>query len=177
MRNINQTDDSNENEFINLMHGTYSDILFILLPYLAILMHRFWQGEAEDILLKPDISIIAATLAGLSVNKFVLGLINGQTLKQYKERIVFFIAITIFAVLLPSIILSIKLTSNEDVPEFVAFVQPLLLIVAITLYSGAVSVSKILGKTSSMNTAPVSHSSPDSALMSLDNSSAVDKET
>jgi hypothetical protein len=136
----------NEKDFINLMHGTYADILFILLPYMAIMMQRFWTGDTEGLLMKPEISIVAAILAGLSVSKFVLGLINGQTLQAYKERIVFFIALTIFAVLLPSIFLSLMISSTDQVPEFVSFVQPLLLIVAISLYTGSVTVSKMIAE-------------------------------
>jgi hypothetical protein len=141
----------NEKDFINLMHGTYADILFILLPYMAIMMQRFWTGDTEGLLLKPEISIVAAILAGLSVSKFVLGLINGQTLQVYKERIVFFIALTIFAVLLPSIFLSLMISSSDQVPEFVSFVQPLLLIVAISLYTGSVTVSKMIAQQASEN--------------------------
>jgi hypothetical protein len=141
----------NEKDFINLMHGTYADILFILLPYMAIMMQRFWTGDTEGLLLKPEISIVAAILAGLSVSKFVLGLINGQALQAYKERIVFFIALTIFAVLLPSIFLSLMISSSDQVPEFVSFVQPLLLIVAISLYTGSVTVSKMIAEQASVN--------------------------
>ena len=139
-------DTGNEKDFINLMHGTYADILFILLPYMALMMQKFWSGNTEGILLQPEISIVSAILAGLSVSKFVLGLINGQSLQAYKERIVFFIALTIFAVLLPSIFLSLMISSSEKVPEFVSFVQPLLLIVAISLYTGSVTVSKMIAE-------------------------------
>jgi hypothetical protein len=137
-------DTSNEKDFINLMHGTYADILFILLPYMAIMMQRFWTDDTDNLLLQPEISIVAAILAGLSVSKFVLGLINGQSLQAYKERIVFFIALTIFAVLLPSIFLVLMISASDEVPEFISFVQPLLLIVAISLYTGSVTVSNII---------------------------------
>lgn len=143
-------DTGNEKDFINLMHGTYADILFILLPYMAIMMQKFWTGKTEGILLQPEISIVAAILAGLSVSKFVLGLINGRTLQVYKERIVFFIALTIFAVLLPSIFLSLMISSSDQIPEFVSFVQPLLLIVAISLYTGSVTVSKMIAEKASV---------------------------
>lgn len=151
MKTSETLDTSDEKDFINLMHGTYADILFILLPYMAITMQRFWSGDTEGLLLKPEISIVAAILAGLSVSKFALGLINGQALQAYKERIVFFIALTIFAVLLPAIFLSLMISSSEEVPEFISFVQPLLLIVAISLYTGSVSVSKIIAQQASTN--------------------------
>ncbi len=155
-----------ERDYINLMHGTYADILFILLPYMAIMMQRFWTGDTEGLLLKPEISIVAAILAGLSVSKFVLGLINGQTLQVYKERIVFFIALTIFAVLLPSIFLSLMISSSDTVPEFITFVQPLLLIVAISLYTGSVTVSKMIAENA--NTSENQRRLDDAKLIQLD---------
>jgi uncharacterized membrane protein len=176
MNSTNNDELIDDPDFINLMHGTYSDILFIVLPFLAIMLQRFWSGDTEGLLLKPDFSIIAAILAGLSISKFVLGLINEQTLNEYKERIVFFIALTVFAVLLPAIILIIKLTSGEEVPEFIAFIQPLLLIVAVSLYTGAVSVSKILSTKPDHHNDAEENSPRESALMSLDKSSSTEKE-
>lgn len=164
---LNSTlDTGNEKDFINLMHGTYADILFILLPYMALMMQKFWTGSTEGILMLPEISIIAAILAGLSVSKFVLGLINGQALQVYKERIVFFIALTIFAVLLPSIFLSLMISSSEEVPEFVSFVQPLLLIVAISLYTGSVTVSKMIAEKATVN--ETTHKHEESQLIRLE---------
>ncbi|MEP4466540.1 MAG: hypothetical protein ABJ022_09730, partial [Marinobacter alexandrii] len=67
-----------------------------------------------------------------------------RDLGRYKERIVFFIALTLFAVLGPAIILMLSILGSTQVPGFVAFVQPILLIIAISLYSTAVSISNIL---------------------------------
>src|SRR5699024_9629074 len=89
-------------------------------------------------------SIAAAILAGLAIGKFVLGLVSNQDLGRYKERIVFFIALTLFVVLGPAIILILSIMGGTEVPGFVAFVQPILLIIAISLYSTAVSISNIL---------------------------------
>jgi hypothetical protein len=136
------------------MHGTYSDILFILLPFIVMLFQHLWGDSSKSIYLMPEISIIAAILSGLCVSKFVLGLINGQGLTRYKERIVFFIAFTIFAVLLPSILLSLKLSTEEVIPQVVAYVQPLLLLVSIVLYVCAVNVSKKLNSSASQHTEP-----------------------
>ncbi len=63
---------------------------------------------------------------------------------RYKERIVFFIALTLFVVLGPAIILILSMTGNAEIPGFVAFVQPVLLIVSISLYTTAVSIANIL---------------------------------
>ncbi len=129
---------------LSMMYGTYADILFVLFPFLVMTMQRLWDGNLADILMRPDFSIAAAILAGLAIGKFVLGLVTNRDLGRYKERIVFFIALTLFVVLGPAIILMLSIVGSDDVPGFVAFVQPVLLIIAISLYTTAVSISNIL---------------------------------
>lgn len=129
---------------LSMMYGTYADILFVLFPFLVMTMQRLWDGNLADILMRPDFSIAAAILAGLAIGKFVLGLVTNRDLGRYKERIVFFIALTLFVVLGPAIILMLSIVGSDEVPGFVAFVQPVLLIIAISLYTTAVSISNIL---------------------------------
>ena len=135
---------------LSMMYGTYADILFVLFPFLVIAMQRLWDGNLYHTLLQPDLSIAAAILAGLAIGKFVLGLVTNQDLGRYKERIVFFIALTLFVVLGPAIILLLSMTSNAEIPGFVAFVQPVLLIIAISLYTTAVSIANILTRATRM---------------------------
>ena len=137
---------------LNAMFGTYADVLFVLFPFLVIVMQRMWDGELAQVLLRPDLSIASAILAGLAIGKFVLGLVTNQDLGRHKERIVFFIALTLFLVMGPSIILIISIVGDEQVPGFVAFLQPVLLIVAISLYTTAISISNILVRGASRDT-------------------------
>lgn len=131
-----------ERELSKLKLGTYADILFIMLPFMAILLQTLWTGNPKDILLGPEISIAASILTGLSVSKFFQGLVSDKSLGVYKERVVLVISTTIFLILIPAIILTMKLSLAEDPPEIVAFVQPALLIVAISLYISAISIIK-----------------------------------
>lgn len=133
-----------EGQSLSMMYGTYADVLFVLFPFLIICMQRLWDGEVAQVLLRPDLSIAAAILGGLAIGKFVLGLVTERDLGRYKERIVFFIATTLFVVLGPAIILMLSIIGGEEVPGFVAFVQPVLLIVAISLYTTAISISNML---------------------------------
>lgn len=133
-----------EHQSMSMMYGTYADILFVLFPFLVIGMQRLWDGNLYEMLMQPDLSIAAAILAGLAIGKFVLGLVTNRDLGVYKERIVFFIALTLFAVLGPAIILMLSIMGGTEVPGFVAFVQPILLVIAISLYSTAVGISNIL---------------------------------
>lgn len=133
-----------ESQTLNMMYGTYADVLFVLFPFLVIALQGLWHGELAQVLLRPDLSVASSVLAGLAIGRFVLGLISNRDLGRYKERIVFFIAATLFAVLGPSLLLILLILGNTAVPQFVAFVQPILLIIAISLYTTAVSISNIL---------------------------------
>lgn len=146
---MSENQQPNEQYSLSMMYGTYADILFVLFPFLVISMQRLWDGQLYETLLRPDLSIAAAILAGLAIGKFVLGLVSNRDLGRYKERIVFFIALTLFLVLGPAIILMLSITGNTEVPGFVAFVQPVLLIIAISLYTTAVSISNILTRSGS----------------------------
>ncbi|PID43644.1 MAG: hypothetical protein CSA52_02755 [Gammaproteobacteria bacterium] len=137
-------DKENETLTVNLMYGTYSDVLFILFPFLVIALQRLWNNEGVEVLRHPDLSVAAAIIAGMSVGKFVIGLISDVRVSQYRERIVFFIAVTLFFVLGPSLMLITMMVGAEEVPKFVVFVQPVLLIVAISIYSIAIGVSKMI---------------------------------
>lgn len=137
-------EDREDGRLVSQMYGTYSDILFVLFPFLIIALQRLWSGNAGDILNRPDLSIAAAILGGLAMGKFVLGLISDRNLDRYRERIVFFIALTLFVVLGPALILIIRILEGGKPPDFVSFVQPILLIIAIALYTTAVSISNVL---------------------------------
>ncbi|MCP5207778.1 MAG: hypothetical protein H7A01_11280 [Hahellaceae bacterium] len=138
----------NERTAMNLMYGTYSDVLFILFPFLVIALQRVWNGEGIEILQQPDLSVASAILAGMSVGKFVLGLISDDRMSQYRERIVFFIAVTIFFVMGPSLMLITKMVGASEVPKFVIFIQPIVLIIAISVYTVAIGISRMLNKDS-----------------------------
>jgi len=140
-----------ETYFEDTMYGTYADILFILFPFLVIFLLRIWNEEAGEILRQPDLSIAAAILAGLSLGKFVLGLIGDRDMGQYKERIVFFMALTLFLVLGPSLMIIIKLINDQEAAKFVVFAQPVLLTIAIAIYSLSVSVHKIVERHENYN--------------------------
>jgi hypothetical protein len=129
-----------EKEFERLRQGVYSDILFVLLPFLAILVQRLWAGELEELLLGPELSIATTIIGGLTIAKFVKGLLTPPDFGVYKERVVFAIAMTLFMILIPSAILTIKLSSGDDVPGVVAYVQPLMMVVAISLYVAALKI-------------------------------------
>src|SRR5690554_4954516 len=136
-----------EHNSLSMMYGTYADVLFVLFPFLVIAMQRWWDGNLYQTLMRPDLSIAAAILPGLALRTVVLGLLTLRAPGRYQECTVFSDALTLFVVLGPAIILILSITANAQVPGFVAFVQPVLLIVAISLYTTAVSIANILVRT------------------------------
>jgi len=136
-----------ENYYVKMIYATYTDILFILFPFIVLGLQRVWNGEGVNVLKYADLSVVAAILAGMTIGKLVLALVGDKTLKPYKEYIVYGIALTLFFILGPSTVLIVKIMAhNGYVPSYVVFVQPVLLIIAITFYSSAVSIGHILPK-------------------------------
>ena len=135
-----------ERYYVRMIYATYTDILFILFPFIVIGLQRAWNGDSADVLKHADLSMASAILAGMTIGKLVLALVGDKTLKPYKEYIVYGIALTLFFILGPSVVLIVKIMGDVFVPSYVVFVQPVLLIVAITFYSSAVSISNILPK-------------------------------
>ena len=86
-------------------------------------------------------------MGGLALVKFVVGLLIDPKMLQYKERMVFLIAGTVFLVLVPGLLFAILVMLADPVPQFAMFVQPLLLIMGVVAYSGAVvSTNALLNK-------------------------------
>lgn len=142
----NQTAMNDERTALKLMYGTYSDVLFILFPFLVIALQRIWNGEGIEILKQPDLSVASAILAGMSIGKFVLGLVSDDRMNRHRERVVFFIAVTIFFVMGPSLMLITKMVGSDEVPKFVVFIQPVVLIIAISVYTISIGISKVLNR-------------------------------
>ena len=123
---------------LSILFGTYADILFILLPFFVIAIFKLWQSDMKSILSSYDLSMAAAILGGLSIVKFIMGLMIDPKMLQHKERIVFLISATVFLVLVPGLLFSVLVMMADPVPPFALFVQPLLLVLGIIAYSGSV---------------------------------------
>jgi len=135
-----------ENYYVRMVYATYTDVLFILFPFIVLGSQRLWNGEGLDVLKYADLSVVSAILASMAIGKFVLALLGDKSLKPYKEYIVYGISLTLFLILGPSMVLIVQIMGEGDVPSSVIFIQPVLLIIAVTLYSSAVSISHILPK-------------------------------
>lgn len=137
-----QTDD--ETQSMKLLYGTYADVLFVLLPFAVVALFKVWHQGFESVLIGYDLSMAAGVLGGLAVVKFIMGLLIDPDMLRHKERIVFLIAGTVFLVMVPGILFSVLIMLSDPVPEWVMFVQPLMLVLGISAYSGAVGSTNAL---------------------------------
>ncbi len=139
-----RTEDGGASRQIDVLFGAYADVLFILLPYSVVAIFRFWFYDLKVVLHSGDLSIAAAVLAGLSVVKFILGLVVHPKMIDHREKLVFLIAGTVIVVLVPSLLMSVFIMWSDPVPDFVMLVQPMLLILGIMSYTGAVATTNAL---------------------------------
>lgn len=129
-----------EAELRKLRQGTYADILFVLIPFLAIAIQLLWLGEVDRLLKGAEISMATAVIGGLSISRFIQGILLDPKAGVYKERLVFVIAATFFVIVLPAVIMAMKLTTSEQSPELIAFIQPAFLVASISLYISAIRI-------------------------------------
>ena len=135
---------ASENRQIRILFGTYADVLFVLLPFAVVSIFKLWRMDVKSILMSYDIAMASAVLSGLAVVKFIIGLLVDPKMLVHKEKLVFLIAGTVFAVLVPSLLFSVMIMLSDPVPNFVVFVQPLLLVLSISAYTGAVASTNVL---------------------------------
>jgi hypothetical protein len=133
-----------ETQSLKLLYGTYADVLFVLLPFAVVALFKVWSQGFESVLLGYDLSLAAGVLGGLAVVKFIMGLLIDPAMLRHKERIVFLIAGTVFLIMVPSILFSVLIMLSDPVPEWAMFVQPLLLVLGISAYTGAVGSTNAL---------------------------------
>lgn len=124
-----------------ILFGSYADVLFVLLPFAVVALFKVWNSGLDEFLLSYDMSTAAAILGGLAVVKFIVGMMADPRMLRHRERIVFLVAGTVFLILVPGLLFSVLIMLSDPVPKAVMFLQPLLLILSITAYSGAVAAT------------------------------------
>lgn len=133
-----------ETQSMKLLYGTYADVLFVLLPFAVVALFKAWNQGFEAVLLGYDLAMAAGVLGGLAVVKFIMGLLIDPGMLRHKERIVFLIAGTVFLIMVPGLLFSVLIMLSDPVPEWVMFIQPLLVVLGISAYSGAVASTNAL---------------------------------
>ena len=133
-----------EERQLNILFGTYADIMFVLLPFVVVSIFKLWRNDVKSILTSYDLSMAAAILGGLAVVKFILGVMIDPRMLRYRERLVFLISGTVILVLVPGLLFSVLIMLADPVPEMAMFVQPVLLVLGVVAYSGSVVATNTL---------------------------------
>jgi hypothetical protein len=120
---------------IRILLASYSDILFVIMPFLLVLTLKLFNSTPLEVLASPEWALASAVLAGLAVVKLMLGLVSHDKMSNYRERLVFMVAATTFLLLMPSLLLAGTAYVMATPPWFLVYVHPVLLIVAIAVYS------------------------------------------
>lgn len=131
---------------IKILLASYSDILFVIMPFIVVLVLKSFKVPMIAVLASPEWALASAVLAGLAVVKLMLGLVSHDKMTRYRERLVFLVAATTFLLLMPSLLLAGVAYVMETPPLFLVYIHPVLLIVAIAVYSGAVQSAQNLLK-------------------------------
>ncbi|MBK8972246.1 MAG: hypothetical protein IPM37_13155 [Hahellaceae bacterium] len=129
---------------LRILFGTYADIMFILLPYLVIAIFKLWHSDVKSVLLNYDLSVAAGILGGLAVVKFIMGVLIDPKMLRYKEKLAFMISGTVFLILVPSLLFATLVMMSDPVPHMAMFIQPLLLVLGVSAYSGSVIMTNRL---------------------------------
>jgi len=134
-----------EKHFVSMIYACYTDILFVVFPFVLVGLLRFWNNDF-NILMNPDISIATVILAGMSIGKLMLALASNRDLKRFKVRFVFFISLIIFMLFGPSITFIIMVIDGQTAPKPTIFIQPLLFVLAIIIYTFSFNISFLMTK-------------------------------
>jgi FlaA1/EpsC-like NDP-sugar epimerase len=132
---------ASEQSLIQVAYRTYSDVLFIILPFLLVALMRSWNEQGLEILKYPDLSVITLILTGISLGKITIGLSRDKNIAQYRAYIAFTYALILCVILAPCLLIITQLLSHQTLPDRFILVQPVLLIFSIILYSLSMNIS------------------------------------
>jgi hypothetical protein len=97
----------------NAMLGAFSQLLFVILPFIVIAITLGHRGQLGSIFFLPEWSIVSAVIVGQTIVK-VVSISLGKNVKAEREPIVLMVSILLVCLLVPTlVVLSIVLTSDK----------------------------------------------------------------
>lgn len=123
-----------EHRLKQLLNGSYSDVMFMTVPFAGLLIHSIWVGSVIDFFTTPYLSILNAVLAGTAISKYIqclaFNLVPPIGRPKVANKVAF---ITLFS-FIPSLILAVNIHSTEEPAEFVTYIQFSIFILSISTY-------------------------------------------
>lgn len=122
-----------------IRYSNYSDVMFILAPFIALLIHNIWSGSILDFFTSPYLSILNAALAGLAISKYVQCLALELVRHPSRPKAANMIGFTTLFSFIPSLILAVNIHSSENTAELVTYIQFSIFILTLSIYFSHIS--------------------------------------
>lgn len=110
-----------------------SELIFTLLPIIALLIIFFQKGFILNIIYTSDLSFVSIVLIGQTIVKITAGLSKSNIKKRYQLVSLIISSLIVFG-LLPSIAIMVIINLNNGVNNFFYIFQIILFIVSIIIY-------------------------------------------
>ncbi|MGE8723338.1 hypothetical protein ACO2KH_18260 [Leptospira terpstrae] len=110
-----------------------SELIFTLLPIVALLIIFFQKGSIFNIIYTSDLSFVSIVLIGQTIVKITAGLSKSNVKKRYQLVSLIISSLIVFG-LLPSIAIMVIINLNNGVHYFFYFFQIILFIISIIIY-------------------------------------------
>lgn len=119
--------------YASMALGVWGDILLVLFPFLIYFCIGWWRDTIDVVLLSPELAMASTIITGQGMLKFFRGLILSRVLVEHIERALFIVMLTLFLFAI-SLVVVVLIVISTPPPDFVAYVQPPLLFVAVVAY-------------------------------------------
>ncbi len=120
--------------FLSGIRSNCAEVMYVLLPFVTLVVHRLWQGDAQSIFLGYEAAFVTAVLSGLSVHRFSQVLRISSEYQVPRTRIVFCLCVIMGLLLIPSLVLITHVSEHAPVNGKMAYLQSLMLLFALSLH-------------------------------------------
>lgn len=135
-----------------IRYSNVADIMFIIAPFIGLLIHSVWSGSILVFFTSPYLSIFNTVLAGLAISKYVQCLALDLTKHQSRTKVANLIGFTTLFSFIPSLILAVNIHSSENTTETVTYIQFSLFILTLSIYFTHIKLINNLTETSTYQT-------------------------
>ena len=115
----------------NAKCAAFSELLFVILPFIVIAIALGHRGELHRILFIPEWSIVSAVIIGQSIVKLISSVLGR---KIQVERIVFVISLLLVCLLIPCLIVLALVLTADQVSRSLAVTQAIIFVIGATTF-------------------------------------------
>ena len=123
-----------ETQLRRIRNGSHSDIMFIVAPFVGLLIHSIWIGETLSFFTSPFLSVFNTALAGLAISKYVQCLAYDLVAHPARSRAANMVGFTTLFSFIPSLILAVNIHSSAEPAELATYIQFSIFVLTISIY-------------------------------------------